>query len=277
MGLRLIRYSSALVMLVYGFAKINGSQFTILDSELDKPMGQVSGFWLTWYYFGFSYYGTILALIQIAGAFLLTFRRTALLGGCILAAMLSNVILIDISYGVDAGATIVAMLLLAAMLCVIAAQRKELMALFWPARSGLASSPAHMPAKWVVRIAMLALSFSFTYWLANYNNRAPTPLDGSWDVIEVEPQNLAAQLPKVLFFEYNRAYMTVFKTNDGVYKTHHFEIDRNNHRIQIWEAWLNKGSQIFAGTYGLAGAELTLDGTWRDVGGIGLRLRRRHL
>ena len=48
------RYGAALVLLVYGFAKINGSQFTILDSELDKPMGRVSGFWLTWYYFGYS-------------------------------------------------------------------------------------------------------------------------------------------------------------------------------------------------------------------------------
>jgi len=47
MGRTIVRYGAALVLLVYGFAKINGSQFTILDSELDKPLGQVSGFWLT--------------------------------------------------------------------------------------------------------------------------------------------------------------------------------------------------------------------------------------
>jgi len=46
---RLLRYGTATILLVDGFAKLNGSQFTILDSELDKPMGQVSGFWLTWY------------------------------------------------------------------------------------------------------------------------------------------------------------------------------------------------------------------------------------
>jgi hypothetical protein len=44
-----MRCFAAFVVLVYAFAKINGSQFTILDSELDKPMGEVSGFWLTWY------------------------------------------------------------------------------------------------------------------------------------------------------------------------------------------------------------------------------------
>src|SRR5580658_7611928 len=121
MGRRIIRYAAALVLLIYAFAKINGSQFTILDSELDKPLGQVSGFWLTWYYFGFSpIYGTFIALAEIGGAVLLTFRRTTLLGACILAPMLANIILIDIFYGVDPGATVVAMLLLAAMIGLIA-------------------------------------------------------------------------------------------------------------------------------------------------------------
>jgi len=41
MGSRLVRFASAMMLLLYGFAKLNGSQFTILDSELDKPMGQV--------------------------------------------------------------------------------------------------------------------------------------------------------------------------------------------------------------------------------------------
>ena len=40
-----VRWFAALIAVVYGFAKLNGSQFTILDSELDRPMGEVSGFW----------------------------------------------------------------------------------------------------------------------------------------------------------------------------------------------------------------------------------------
>jgi hypothetical protein len=279
---RLIRYSAALVLLVYGFAKINGSQFTILDSELDKPMGQVSGFWLTWYYFGFSpFYGTFIALAEIAGAILLTFRRTTLLGACILAPMLVNIILIDISYGVDPGATGVAVLLLAGTVALIVPQRRELMALFWPIKSGAASSAALTSARWGVRLAMLALTFGFTYWVANFNNRAPTPIDGVWDVVQVEPQELAAaripKMPKTIFFEYNRAHMTVFKTSDGKYTQHHFEVDRNSQRIQIWETRLSKGSQIFDGHYTLAEAGLMLKGTWQDVGEIALRLHRRSV
>ena len=62
--------------------------------------------------------------------------------------------------------------------------------------------------------------------------------------------------------------MAVFKKSDGIYETHHFDVDPNKHRIQIRETWLREGSQIFGGTYRLSDSELTLDGTWRDVGKI---------
>lgn len=278
MAHRLICYSAALFLLVYGFAKINGAQFTILDSELDKPMGQVSGFWLTWYYFGFSpIYGTFIALAEIGGAILLTFRRTTLLGACILAPMLANIVLIDISYGVDPGGTGTAVLLLAGMVALIVPHKGELIALFWPAKSGVASSITLTSARWGVRIAMLASVFWFTYWVANFNNRDPTPIDGVWDVVQVEPQELAAQMPKTIFFEYNRASMTVFKTSDGKYTQHHFEVGRNTQRVQIWEAWEGKGSQIFDGHYTLADPELTLKGAWQNMGEITLRLHRRSV
>ena len=278
MGRRFVRYGAALVILAYGFAKINGSQFTILDSELDKPMGHVNGFWLTWYYFGFSpLYGTFLALSQIAGAILLTFRRTTLLGACILLPVFANIVLIDVCYGVDLGATATAILLLLAMIGLIAPRTKELMALFWPVADGVEDSAVPILAKWSVRLAMLAVTFGFTYWVANFNNRAPTPLDGAWDIVQVDPASHSGQMPKTLFFEHNRAYMAVFKTADGAYETHHFELDRNSHGIQIWETWLAKGSRIFGGNYSLAGSELLLNGTWQGVGGIVLRLHQRHV
>jgi hypothetical protein len=275
---RLVRYVTAVILLLYGFAKINGSQFTILDSELDKPMGQVRGFWLTWYYFGFSsFYGTFIAIAEIGGAVLLTFHRTTLLGACILAPVLLNIVLIDLCYGVDAGATSVAILLFAAMIGLIAPQRKQLMTLFWPAKSGAPSAPTLNSLRWGARIAMLGVAFAFTYWAANFNNRAPTPIDGAWDVLQVQPQNLAAPTPKTIFFEYNRAHMAVFKDSDDNYKTHHFEVDPTRHGIQIWETWLRKGSQIFEGTYALAGPELMLEGSWQDAGVVTVRLSRRRV
>ena len=41
------RYLVSFLILGYGFAKLNGAQFTIIESELDKPMGEVNPFWLT--------------------------------------------------------------------------------------------------------------------------------------------------------------------------------------------------------------------------------------
>lgn len=221
-----IRYLVAFVLLVYGFAKINGSQFTILDSELDKPMGEVSGFWLTWYYFGYSQvYGMFIAALQVGGALLLTFQRTALLGACILLPVLANIILIDICYGVDPSATVVALLLLAGTIAVIAQRWTELTALFWPTRGRTGVSVLKVSATWAMRFAMVAVALGFTWWVANYNNRLPTSLDGAWDVVDVAPRSTTARFPEAIFFEHNRAYMVVFRTGRGRYDTHHFEID----------------------------------------------------
>jgi uncharacterized membrane protein YphA (DoxX/SURF4 family) len=71
------RYLIAYLIITYGFAKLNGAQFNTLDSELDRPIRDISGFTLTWYFFGYSkVYGTFIALVQVAGCIMLMFRRT---------------------------------------------------------------------------------------------------------------------------------------------------------------------------------------------------------
>jgi hypothetical protein len=273
---RLVRYLAAFVFLIYGFAKINGSQFTILDSELDKPLKQVSGFWLTWYYFGYSaFYGNFIAIVQIVGAMMLTFTRTTLLGACLLVAILTNIVLIDIFYGIDLGATFVALLLAYAMLWLISKKRRELVALFWPSSDEHAALDRSITKSWTFRAAMLVCAFGFTYWVANYNNRDPTPLDGVWEVVQVTPTSVDPRVPKMVFFERNRAHMCVFKFRSGKYQTHHFEVDRSTTRLRIWEQWLEKGDLIFAGTYKLSGSTLTVNGTFSDFGSLQLRLERR--
>lgn len=271
-GCRLVRYVTALVVLVYGFAKLNGAQFTILDSELDKPMGQVSGFWLTWYYFGYSpVYGNLLGLAEVCGALLLTFPRSTLLGAAILAPVLGNIVLIDVCFGVDPGAAIIACLLLIACLWLVSFRRAELMATFWPAGIGSVSGAA----KWIVRFAMVALTFGFTWWTANYNNRLPTPLDGAWDVVRAEPASLEPELPERVFFEYNRAYMVVFRARDGSCATHHFEVETKAGTIRVWREWLSKGAPVFSGTWTVAGPDLVLAGTLADSRHAVLHLHRR--
>ena len=65
--------------------------------------GKLAGLELTWTYFGFSHgMSAIIAFAQIGGSVLLLFRKTALLGVCLLLPVLLNIILIDIFYEIFA-------------------------------------------------------------------------------------------------------------------------------------------------------------------------------
>lgn len=256
-----VRYLVALVLFNYGFAKLNGAQFTILDSQLDRPMGEVSGFWLTWYYFGYSRaYGTLLALAQIGGAALLLWRRTALLGALVLLPVVGNIVLIDLFYAIDPGALLVALLLLAGLGVVIAPYVPELVDVLWTRRKA-ESAPRRRPvrfAKAAVCAAMVALTFGFTWLMANYNNVSPTPLDGAWTVAQPAVAG-GRELPQVVYFERNRAYMAVFRYADR-WETHHFDVDPRRRTISVFRDWLSRGPQLFEGTYALQGDQLRLTG-----------------
>jgi hypothetical protein len=237
------RWIAATLCILYGFAKITGSQFTVLDSELTKPLGQVSGFWLTWYYFSYSaVYGTLIALLQIAAGILLVVPRTALLGALMLLPIATNIVLIDVFYGVDLDGTSAALVLL---LCVwltivpyVTRLRKAILLETLPMRP--------------VRRAFIALcavtigAFALTWWLANYNNRAPTQIDGVWSVKAQSSALSTAPQWRTVFFERNRAAMAVFRTADGVDSAHHFEIAKNG-LVRIWQTWLTKGPLIMQG------------------------------
>ena len=263
---RALRFVVSFFIILYGFAKLNGSQFTILASELDKPMGQVSGFWLTWYYFGYSpIYGNFIGLMQIVGGVLLMFRKTTLLGSCLLFPIITNIILIDIFYGIDLDALLAAFIMEFCLVVILAFHKQELLEVFWSKQNtvfpGQSSARYRVFGKYAIRALMIAVPAVFTYWVANHTNRLPTPIDGPWDVVSVSPQNESnGNAPTIIFFERNRAFMCVFKRRDGSYEQHHFEVDENKRTITIWNEWLRKGNEIFAGTYELSGAELRLRG-----------------
>lgn len=234
---------AAVICLVYGFAKINGSQFTILDSELTKPMGDVSGFWLTWYYFGYSpFYGTLIALVQIGAGVLLVLPRTALAGALILLPVVGNIILIDLCFGVDPGATAAAIVLFICLLVAIGPHFARLK------KAVLPDGPPVLPKLWAVTaLTVLIVGASgFTYWVANYNNRVPTPIDGIWSVASLEGND--GSLPKLtqVFFERNRAFLVVFRASAGKDAWHHFEVDEAG-TVRIWQAWRFKGDLLMEG------------------------------
>lgn len=249
----LSRYVAAMMLLTYGFAKITGAQFSILDSELDKPMGHVSGFWLTWYYFGYSpIYSHAIAAIEIAGALALTFRRTALLAACALLPIAVNIVLVDLAYGVDLGGLLAALIVTACLAVVVAHHREQLRALLISS-----DAPSRTAGAGVVRVAMVLGAALFMYWIAHHNNRAPTPLDGRWQVLSGSyraPDE--AQPLSHIYFELNRAHMCVLRFGDRWSRAHHFLIDGTTRTIGVWRNWNRQTrdeDKLFTGTYELDG------------------------
>ena len=260
-----VRWVASALLILYGFAKLNGSQFTILDSELSKPMGEVSGFWLTWYYFGYSkFYGSLIALLQIGGAVLLVWPRTALAAALLLVPVVGNIVLIDIFYGVSGGAMMVALVILACLLAVIVPHARRLL-------SAVTLDPGSRmgtPVRMAILVVLLAGGWTFTWYVAHYNNRAPTRIDGVWSVTAPVESDL-----RRVFFEYNRAHLAVFRTADGRDRTHHFEVDDAG-VVRVWERWLSKGDLIMEGRIASA-TEIELTSPGDGATGLKLQLVRR--
>lgn len=96
------RYFLATMILSYAFAKILGTQFVSQPSVYDKPIGSLSGFQLTWYYYGYSFwYGLVIACTQIFSSILLFFRKTTRIGIIIFLTFMVNILLMDFAYDIE--------------------------------------------------------------------------------------------------------------------------------------------------------------------------------
>ncbi|WP_126243748.1 hypothetical protein [Chitinophaga rhizosphaerae] len=103
----IVRYWLALEISGYGFSKLLGIQFGESFVRNDSIVGGLSGFNLTWNYFGHSYvFSSIIAVVQVAGSVMLLFRRTTLPGVLILLPVMVNIVLIDLFYGIPVPATL---------------------------------------------------------------------------------------------------------------------------------------------------------------------------
>src|ERR1700753_3888366 len=100
-----LRYLCAWMLYFYGVSKLTGHQLVVPSWVAQKPIGSLDGYTLTWYYFGYSHtYKYILGLIQVVGASMLLFRKSALFAAVILVPVMINIMLINIFYSITAGA-----------------------------------------------------------------------------------------------------------------------------------------------------------------------------
>lgn len=149
-----LRYSSAILLYFYGLSKIVGNQLSLPPEVAQKPIGSLSGFTLTWYYYGYSHtYRTILGLTQIIGASLLLFQKTTLLAAVMMTPLMVNILLINVFYSITEGAERMAAFILGCMLLLLWHQRIELFGVMWidqPAEPKVARR-----FHWIIRVLIL--------------------------------------------------------------------------------------------------------------------------
>jgi len=162
-----IRYTIAFNLASFGWKKILGLQFVVPFEIAAKPMNEQTGEWLTWYYYGYSQtFGLIIAGIQIIGSYLLLFRRTMLLAAVILFSFMLNLALINIFYGMNAGALLQSVVLIIGILFLMLLDYKKLIDFFLKTTSQIPSITSVTPSmKSMLRLSAILLALLFTIYL----------------------------------------------------------------------------------------------------------------
>jgi len=179
----IIRYWLAVEIFNYAFAKVLGTQFGVNYFRGDSTWSSLSGFDLTWNYFGYSpVLSDIIAGFQLVGSGMLLFRRTTVMGSLILLPVMVNVVLIDIFYHIPFGALANACLFTAALLYLLALHYKEITVFF---QSAVLRLPEVRLRGWkgVIRLLVIAYGFGFIYFVTT--TKQPASLTGKWHVKEL--------------------------------------------------------------------------------------------
>ncbi|WP_158786065.1 hypothetical protein [Granulicella sp. L46] len=151
-----LRYICACLLYFYGMAKLSGHQLTVPAEMAQQPIGSLSGYWLTWYYYSYSHlYKDILGLTQVIGASLLLFRKSALLAAVMMTPVMANILLINIFYSISVGAECNSAFILGCMLLLLWHQRGVLFGVLWTSQTAESKSARRL--HWIIRSVILVV------------------------------------------------------------------------------------------------------------------------
>jgi hypothetical protein len=192
-----VRWTLAAVMLGYGLAKVLNSQFPSPDAaRLVTPYGDSSPMGILWTFMGASTPYTFFAgLAEVVGGVLLLWRRTTLLGACVVAGVMLNVVLLNFCY--DVPVKLFSTHLLLAAVWLLARDRERIIGLLWTHRP-VEPRPLHspFPSRWmnivrrtakVLLLLWMAAAMPWGAWQAwtTWGNGRPKPaFAGVWEVRE---------------------------------------------------------------------------------------------
>jgi hypothetical protein len=97
-----LRYDVAYAMLSYGLSKVLRQQFgDLTPHELGQGLGDISPMGLLWRFMGYSAPYTVFGgLCEAIPGVLLLWRRTAAIGAVVVIAVMTNVVMLNLSYDV---------------------------------------------------------------------------------------------------------------------------------------------------------------------------------
>jgi hypothetical protein len=172
-----VRYSLACTVLGYGISKLLQDQFRPLGlMDLLTPLGMLQPRELLWDFMGFSGpYQVFTGVVECLGAMLLFWRRTTLFGALLLTAALTNVLMLDSSYGVSVKRIALRLLLMAVFLTVPDWRR---LADFFLRRRAAAATDlggALWTSPWARRVAVAAKVIAVVYLIAHQSFRVYEP------------------------------------------------------------------------------------------------------
>jgi|HubBroStandDraft_3_1064219.scaffolds.fasta_scaffold05475_4 hypothetical protein len=194
-----VRFVLAVTLIEYGSWKVFPSQFLAPTTDrLMQPFGDFSPMGLLWAFMGASVaYNVFAGLGELVGGLLLTVRRTTLLGALVSIGVLSNVVMLNLSYDVPIKQFSSHLLLMAVFLAAHDARRlANVLVLNRPAEP--AEVRPLFRRKWLARTAAACAAVFILYMtgtllygsyqdLETYGSKgtSKSPLSGMWNVEEL--------------------------------------------------------------------------------------------
>lgn len=237
----IIAFYVAYEISVYGASKIMKTQLQAPHFVLETPMSELSGFWQTWAYFGYSQtLALIVGSIQVGGSILLLFRKTRLIAAFILLPVMMQINLINHFYDISPLAYYNAIHYTAILIFFMLLDFDKLKVAFLSHRETMSLS-WKMLALNMARIAVIGAAFYYIhYWKDTF--QVKTKLNGVWQV-ESLTQNQRTFIPTAsqdsvwskIYFEWR--YGCVFKYNTDKFQARDlkgvYKVDETQQTVKI--------------------------------------------
>lgn len=219
-------------------------------SKVDLPYSSFSPPDLFWYFFSYSYaLGCIIAALQIAGAMLLLFHRTRLVGVFILLPVLANILLMDIFYHIGFSVVIHASVMMAGLLYFLVIEFRRLKEFFFAASHQLPRLHFSGYVKWIIRLSIIYIPLLL---IAMHGSVDKHPdLTGKYEVKQLkinqqlqQRSNGADSILTVVYFDIKNG--CVFQFNSPA-RRWNGTFSKDNNRLKI--KWFSPpGKPVFNGT-----------------------------